>query len=268
MFTYNLTELARISRDGYLKSQPFPSCYFDDFFDADFLRDVLAEFPAKHDLAFKNPNEVKLASRGEAKFGPRTRNLMHTLNSEPFLLFLTELTGIEHIIPDPYFWGGGAHEIKHGGFLKVHADFNVHPIMKVNRRINVLVYLNLDWKEDYGGHFELWDREKKNCVSKILPVFNRVAIFSTTDFSYHGHPNPLACPPERSRKSLALYYYTNGRPASEVNAGLENHSTLFVGRQGQDRKMAVYNAGKAILENVTPPIVRKVIKKTRDSIRA
>ncbi|MGH2611796.1 MAG: 2OG-Fe(II) oxygenase, partial [Rhabdochlamydiaceae bacterium] len=102
----------------------------------------------------------------------------------------------------------------------------------LDRRINVLVYLNKSWKDEYGGHFELWDRDMKNCVNKVPPTYNTMAIFSTTDFSYHGHPDPLQCPQDMSRKSLALYYYSNGRPAEEIS--LEKHTTLF--QQRTDNK--------------------------------
>jgi Rps23 Pro-64 3,4-dihydroxylase Tpa1-like proline 4-hydroxylase len=93
----------------------------------------------------------------------------------------------------------------------VHADFNRHEKLNLDRRLNLLLYLNRDWKEEYGGHLQLWTRDMGRCVVKVLPVFNRCVVFSTTDFSYHGHPDPLTCPPGRTRKSIAMYYYTNGR---------------------------------------------------------
>lgn len=213
----------------------------------------MSEFPDlsnAHSREFKNRKEVKFAGYGEQSFGPNTKIFMHFLNSEPFLNFLQILTGIkETLICDPYFSGGGQHEIKKGGFLKVHADFNKHPKLGLDRRINVLVYLNKDWNESYGGHFELWDEEMKNCVKKIPPTFNTMAIFSTTDFSYHGHPDPLNCPSNMSRKSLALYYYSNGRPKNEINDGLENHSTIFKERLNgdADRKAFKKNGLKSLL---------------------
>lgn len=235
----DLQQLAADSKAAYQSAEPFPNATFDDFFDETMLESVLAEFPdlqkAKNALAYDNHNEKKLAAKGEALFGPVTKQLVHFLNSEPMLDFLQELTGIEEtLVPDPYLEGGGYHEIKPGGLLKIHADFNKNDRTRLDRRINLLVYLNKDWEESYGGHFELWDRTMSVSHKKILPVFNRIAIFSTTDFSYHGHPDPLSCPPDRSRKSIALYYYSNGRPASEVNKGLEEHTTLFVGRKGLD----------------------------------
>lgn len=84
--------------------------------------------------------------------------------------------------------GGGLHELRNGGYLNVHADFNRHPKLKLDRRLNVLIYLNKDWISEYGGELQLWDKEMKNCEKKIIPIFNRMVIFSTTDFSYHGNP--------------------------------------------------------------------------------
>ncbi|MCB9285156.1 MAG: 2OG-Fe(II) oxygenase [Lewinellaceae bacterium] len=191
---------------------------------------------------------------------------MHLLNSQPFLEFLQNLTGIkETLIPDPYFEGGGYHQIKPGGFLKVHVDFHKHKMMDLDRRVNVLVYLNEDWKEEYGGHFELWERDMSQCVTRIAPLFNRMAIFSTTDYSWHGHPDPLACPPDRSRRSLALYYYTNGRPASDVSdVHRKRITTTFAARKGQDSPgMTAFNNLVNLANDLLPPILVKTIKRFR-----
>jgi Rps23 Pro-64 3,4-dihydroxylase Tpa1-like proline 4-hydroxylase len=146
------------------------------------------------------------------------------MGAPPVLQFLEKLTGIEGLIPDPYFGGAGPHQIEPGGFLKIHADFNWHPLLKLDRRLNLIVYLNRDWREEYGGHIELWDRGMTRAEQKVLPVWNRTIVFNTTDFSYHGHPTPLACPAGMTRKSVSFYYYSNGRPAEERSAP---HDTLF-----------------------------------------
>jgi Rps23 Pro-64 3,4-dihydroxylase Tpa1-like proline 4-hydroxylase len=269
-----LQELPLLGKEkhaAYAGANPFPSIWFDDFFNAETLRQVMSEFPelgkdGKDEVFYANPNEAKYASKGEYKFGPLTRQFMHFLNSQPFLEFLQNLTGIqETLIPDPYFEGGGYHQIKPGGFLKVHVDFHKHKAMNLDRRVNVLVYLNEDWEEAYGGHFELWDRDMSHCVTRIAPLFNRMAIFSTTDFSWHGHPDPLTCPPDRSRRSLALYYYTNGRPASEVSeANRKRITTTFAARKGQDSaRMTVFNSLVNLANDLLPPIVVKAIKKFR-----
>ena len=233
-----LIKFARSKHEEYMSANPFPNIYMDGLFNEEALNQVLADFPdlskGRGDKRYRDENQLKFASKGEHKFPESIKNLMHYLNSQPFLEFLSELTGIQALISDPYFEGGGLHQIKSGGYLKVHADFNKHRLTNLDRRLNVLVYLNKDWEESYGGHFELWDTKMTQCEKKILPLFNRMAIFTTTSDSYHGHPDPLSCPPDRSRKSLALYYYTNGRPEEEVQEGLEKHSTLFQQRPDTD----------------------------------
>ncbi len=124
-----------------------------------------------------------------------------------FVNFLQLLTGIHGLIPDAYFHGGAFHQMLPGGKLDVHADFNVDEERKLRRRINVLVYFNKAWKDEYGGHLELWDKDLSECKQKIAPLFNRAVIFNTSSTSYHGHPRPLTCPKGMTRKSLAFYYY-------------------------------------------------------------
>lgn len=152
------------------------------------------------------------------------RRIINSLNDAKFLRYLEDLTGISGLIPDPYFDGGGVHKVARGGFLKIHADFNWHKKMKLDRRVNLLLYLNSDWKEEWGGHLELWDGRR--CVKKVLPTMGTMVIFNTTDYSFHGHPHPLNCPDGVTRNSIALYYYTNGRPRKERRRGKHLH-TLY-----------------------------------------
>lgn len=265
----DLKQVALDLKEEYKSGSPFSNIYFENFFNPEMLEEVLAEFPnldKPDDIKFQTPNEVKLASKGERRFGPKTKEFVHYLNSEPFLLFLQELTSIkETLTPDPYFEGGGFHQSKRGGFLKIHADFNKHRKTRLDRRLNVLVYLNKDWEDEWGGHFELWDKDMTQCVKKIPPRFNTMALFTTTDFSYHGLPNPIMCPEDRSRKSLALYYYTNGRPVSEINSGLEDHNTLFKVRKGTsvDKEMVIFNNKekfKNLIKDLMPPILTKTAR--------
>lgn len=221
---------------AYAAAEPFPHIAIDDFLPVEVCDGVLGEFPRPDQIdwmRFERHHSKKLATKGDDQFGPATQALMREFSSAACLQFLEALTGIGGLIPDPYFEGGGLHQIETGGYLKVHADFNFHRKLRLDRRINLIVYLNRDWREEYNGHLELWDREMTRCVKKVLPVFNRCVVFSTTDWSYHGHPEKLACPPDRTRKSLALYYYTNGRPEEEKS---EAHGTLWQERPAKKRR--------------------------------
>jgi hypothetical protein len=214
-------------RERYVNARPFPHIVLDRLFPDETLEAVLAGFPGPDEIdwaAFDNPTEKKLGYRHTSPLKRDLRDFLWEMSSPPVLRFLEELTGIEGLIPDPYFGGAGPHQILPGGFLKVHTDFNWHPVLKLDRRLNLLVYLNKDWPPEYGGELELWDRDMIRCERKILPVFNRTVVFSTTDFSFHGHPRPLSCPEGRSRKSVSFYYYTNGRPEEERSTP---HDTIF-----------------------------------------
>jgi Rps23 Pro-64 3,4-dihydroxylase Tpa1-like proline 4-hydroxylase len=220
---------ARALHESYASAEPFPHVVLDRLFDDELLDGVLREFPDRDAMRwreFDSPTEKKLGYFHETSTISKTvRDFLNAMNSFEMLLWLEALTGIEGLIPDPYFGGGGLHQIEPGGFLKIHADFNVHPKLKLDRRLNLLVYLNKDWRDEYGGHLELWERDLSACREKILPLFNRTVVFSTSDTSFHGHPHPLTAPAGMSRKSISLYYYTAGRPDAERSAP---HDTLFV----------------------------------------
>lgn len=215
-------------RNAYGSASPFPHIVLENLFPDGVLQRVVSDFPKPDDPAwgrFDNVHEKKLGNyRRLLDTSESIQGFLTALNSAEMLEFLETLTGIDGLIPDPYFGGGALHQIVRGGFLQVHADFNWHPKLRLDRRLNVLVYLNRDWKAEYGGALELWDREMTRAERTILPIFNRTVVFSTTDTSYHGHPHPLACPATMTRKSVSLYYYSNGRPDEEKSPP---HDTLF-----------------------------------------
>ncbi|NER31050.1 MAG: 2OG-Fe(II) oxygenase [Symploca sp. SIO1C4] len=259
MFCVNpdyLNDLADKNREAYSQAEPFPHIIIDNFLPETVLDKVLEQFP-KPELIdwqkFDAAQEKKLASKSELQIAEAIRLLLYQLNSSTFIKFLEQLTGIDGIIPDPHFEGGGLHQIEKGGYLKIHADFNRNKKLRLDRRLNLLLYLNKDWQEEYGGHFEMWDKDMTKCHKKILPIFNRCVIFSTTDFSYHGHPEPLTCPEGWTRKSLALYYYSNGRPSEEISGA---HSTLF--RAKPEEKLAQKPSSLKIIKTISnkliPPI--------------
>ena len=256
-----MRELAGSARTTYLSARPFPHILLDDFFDATLLDEVLREFPQTEAIRwqrFDNEREIKLASAAEASFGPVTRLLLYHLNSITFLEFLSQVTGIANLIPDPSFEGGGLHQIVPGGKLGVHTDFNKHRAYGLDRRLNLLLYLNKDWREEYGGHLQLWDREMTRCGARVAPLFNRVMVFGTTDFTYHGHPDPLSCPEGMTRKSLALYYFTNGRPTEEVSG---EHSTLFRARDAADFRPSRQQRLRRLASDLLPPILARRLRR-------
>lgn len=239
-----LNDFAIDKKQTYLKSKPYPHLVVKNFFDKKFLSNVLKEFPNLSKINssnnYNNKNEIKFANNKRENFKKNTKILFDYLNSKDFLNFLQKVTSIkENILPDPHLSGGGLHEIKRGGVLKIHTDFSKHPFKNLDRRINVLIYLNKNWKKNYGGNLELWNKSMNKCIKKIAPNFNTMVIFSTNDFTNHGHPNPLKCPKNMSRKSIATYYFSRGRPLNEIAKVIKKNTTVFKGRHGDKNDVSV-----------------------------
>jgi len=256
-----LLSLGEGASQSYSAAEPFPHIVMDNFLPEEVAEGLLQEFPTPTQIkwyTFKNVEEIKLACNDESQMGPFTRHVISQFNSSVFVTFLEKLTGIPGIVADPHLEGGGLHQIKRTGYLKVHADFNRHSRLNLDRRLNVLLYLNKDWKDEYGGHFQLWNKEMTRCETKVAPLFNRLVVFSTSDYSFHGHPDPLNCPEGMTRKSLAFYYYSNGRPSEEVS---NHHDTLFKKRPGEtfDSEGKL----KTVVKRVTPPIVIDLFRAIR-----
>jgi Rps23 Pro-64 3,4-dihydroxylase Tpa1-like proline 4-hydroxylase len=266
---------ARLLEAGpaFRSAEPFPHLVLDGLFEPARLRDVAASFhpgedPRWHRFADAS-REVKLAIDREDHFPPAVRDLVQVLNGAAFLQLLSEVTGIPGLVADTYFSGGGMHQIMPGGKLAIHADFNIHPVTRLHRRLNLLVYLNEGWHDEWGGHLELWDRTMTRCEQRIAPTFNRLALFRTDSHSYHGHPEPLACPVGSARRSVALYYYT--ALSSEDSKSVGEHNTAFQERPGEaftdppwqqrwaDASMLVREAGKLLV----PPAWRRALHRRK-----
>lgn len=204
----------------FKNATPFPYIVIDDFLEPERYLTLASDFPPAGDYLWKRPTNkhtVEKSVTKKGRFGSKDylypvsfRNLIWELHSSTFLLFLEGLTGILGLLPDPYLAEGGLHSTARNGFLDIHADFSHSDKTGLERRLNLIFYLNANWKPTYGGNLGLYDKDCNECES-IMPIANRVVIFETSEYSFHGHPEPLSCPEEVSRKSLALYYYTMPR---------------------------------------------------------
>ncbi|MGH8104751.1 MAG: 2OG-Fe(II) oxygenase [Arenimonas sp.] len=226
-----LNQTAKDCRENYSNAAPYPHVVIDNFLTEESARQILENFPGSKDGIHWDQYgyegyEIKIATSREEQFPALIKNALHDLNSGPFICFLQELTGIEHLFADPHMLGGGLHLVGRDGLLGIHADFNWHPELQAHRRINLMIYFNDNWLPEYDGDLELWSTDAKTCVKSIEPVFNRAVIFSTTSDSFHGHPRPLKLPEGQWRRSIAMYYYTTQRPENELQ---DPHNTRYKG---------------------------------------
>lgn len=203
----------------YAAATPFPHVVLDDFLLAPVAGKVAAELEGCDIDTWRrddHPDQVSKRWMDDLNKLPQTTAaVLAYLNSPEVCDFFSRLTGIKDLLPDPSYLGGGVHVSTAGGRLGVHADFNLHPDTGLHRRVNALLFLNRDWDPQWRGQLELWDRDLTSAVVSVDPDFNRLAVFSITDQAFHGVPEPIACPPDRKRFSLALYYYTADRPEAE-----------------------------------------------------
>lgn len=255
----------------YCFADPFPHIVFDNFLPPDVAQLAVDHFPSarlKSDVVFDS-GYAGLHKRQimPAACDASARALFHFFNSPPMLEFLEGLSNIQGLIPDPHFAGGGYHETSCGGKLGIHADFRINERLHLHRRMNVIIYLNQDWKDEYGGFLELWDRKMTKKCRSVAPVFNRCAIFNTDADSYHGHPDPLTCPGDVRRRSIALYYYTASK---EIYNDVPNVGTLYQARA--DDSTAVRREARQLkvdqyLKQWLPPVLFRYFMSVRRRLK-
>lgn len=244
-------------------AEPFPHFYIDNFLKEDFANEVYNAFPSYEEAKkvgksyYKVNEKEKVQITDSAIFPEPIKRLHELLASKEFLELISDIMGIPDLLADPDLIGGGIHETNSGGHLDVHVDFNYLKNKQWHRRLNILIYFNKDWKEEYGGYFDIWDKDVKQCYGAFAPLFNRVFVFATSEISYHG-VRPITCPPGVSRKSFAAYYYTEKAPDHWSG---QHHSTIFKPRPDEWLKgniLMPYEESKKTLEGTFNKIKKAV----------
>jgi Rps23 Pro-64 3,4-dihydroxylase Tpa1-like proline 4-hydroxylase len=223
-------------------TDPFKHIVVDDFFSKEFAAELLNKFPGTDENIWERTHdediEIKLRTNWSSEFDipDGIVDAVRILNSSLILNAMSKQLEINKLVPDPYFSGGGLNVTVNSGLLGVHVDGNYHDATSLNRRINAIVYLNPGWKDGWGGEFGLYDSTGEKLIKKVAPLFNRLVIFDTNDYSYHGLPDPLNFPKDEVRKSIILYYYTKeARPESQTSID-QPHSALWKKRGNKDKR--------------------------------
>lgn len=240
----------------FLAAQPFRHVAIDNFLDEAFAQSLLDGFPVFNEkLAINENGEVggKAVQEKVSVLGPAWRKLNTLIQGEAFRALISEITKVPDLKFDPHYFGGGTHENLHGQSLNPHVDFNFHPITRQHRRLNLIFYLSPDWEEAWGGSIQLhrdpYKPPSEDEIITIIPAFNRCVIFETNEHSWHGFKR-INLPEDKrhlSRKSFALYYYTDKRPAEELGA---EHSTIYVEEHLPEHYVAGMKLGAGELQHI------------------
>jgi hypothetical protein len=248
----------------FKNAKPYPHISIDNMFSGEELDKLIQEIPPIADDHFVHENDERLHTynlRSAVELGETGFQLTAFLHSAAFLYFLSELTGIWQLLPDPYLQGAGYHVMPRGGKFDVHADRNTAYETGLHRRLSLIIYLNKNWKPEYGGQFELWNSDATRCEGVVEPIFNRTVIFEITDQNFHGVPRRIACPEGRSRDCFLVYYHT-AQSASKSDA--PPHTSIYAPSLYRKNGSAL----RKLVRDVTPPIMLRTFQRIRDLRKA
>lgn len=233
---------ARKIKDATLEVDPFKFTVIDNFLSHKLAQDSMLSFPPLSDPCWEHSNdkgiEVKSRTNWKSEFDIQENiiNVIRIVNSSLILSAMSELFGIPKLMPDPYFSGGGLNVSEKNGHLDVHVDGNYHDASGLNRRMNLIIYLNPNWEETWGGEFGIYSNDGHHLVKAVPPLFNRCVIFDSHDKSFHGLPNPINFPADDPRRSIILYYYTVAKRPSDQVVVDEPHSALWRSKGLHDKR--------------------------------
>ena len=222
-------------------SVPFQHVILDGFLPSAVAGKMLEAFPEEESECWEKTNdagvEVKARTNWTSEFDIPEAIVaaVRIFNSAPMLRAMSQVLNIPKLMPDPYFSGGGLNMSEKNGLLDVHVDGNYHDASGLNRRVNLLYYLNPNWQEAWGGEFGVYDTTGETLIKSIAPINNRCLIFDTHDKSFHGLPNPINFPKGDPRRSLILYYYTVSPRESHLSTVTEPHSALWKSKGYTDK---------------------------------
>ncbi|MDP4263023.1 MAG: 2OG-Fe(II) oxygenase [Bacteroidota bacterium] len=235
---------------AFISNKPIHHLIIDNFLHKDIAGSIYAHFPPVEEMKthYKGLNEKKAEHSDFSKLHDSFEQLHKELSSPAFITWLQAITGIDFLETINDRLGYGLHQGANHSFLDIHIDYNLHPIKKLHRKLNLIIFFNKQWEQGWGGHLELWDAEVKNCIQSIAPVFNRCVLFECSNISYHGYSR-INVPEGITRKSFYQYYFT------PVPDNISFHDTVFKPKPQESalKKISTYtkdyakNSAKRIL---------------------
>jgi hypothetical protein len=209
------------TRDEFANAGPFPHVVIDGLWNDDWLRGIVDEFPDPADPRWQTYGmEQERGKKAGARplWGPETVKWFDAMAGPEWCAWIATLLGVPSVVPDDI--GGGQHLSAEDARLGIHVDFNQHPTLPLDRRMNVLLFLNPEWRSEWGGDLLLANGPNDDDPLRISPAWNRTVLFATSESSWHGHPEPIVG--DHVRRSLACYYF-----AEPVGPREAAHTTVY-----------------------------------------
>lgn len=249
------SETQRLARE-FQNAQPYKHIILDNFLNTEIANRLFENFPSieKLNKHYKGLNENKSEGSNFSDFDPVFAQVREQIMSPAFAAWVAQVTGIPGVFVTEDNLGTGLHQGTDGSFLDIHVDFNIHHIRNVHRRLNMLLYLNRDWKPEYGGAMEMWNADMTKLEKKVSPDFNRCLIFETSDISYHGY-SKITLPPGVTRKSFYTYFYTELTDKSKLK---DYHDTVFKAKPEDTAFKKVGTTVKETLKNTIKAQLKKM----------
>jgi Rps23 Pro-64 3,4-dihydroxylase Tpa1-like proline 4-hydroxylase len=225
---------------------PLRRVVIDNFLKPEIAESIFEHFPDETQMRrhYKGLNEQKSEGSSFDQYHPHFEEVRQSIMAQNWAKVLDKITGFTGLVLPDDFRGAGVHQGFDGSFLDIHVDFNIHPVLDLHRRLNLLIYMNKDWKKEYGGYLELWNEDVSECIAEIEPSFNRCVIFETNEVSYHGY-DKMNLPKGVTRKSIFSYYYT----PIEARNKVKYHDTIFKARPSDTNMKKTKTVLKEIAKN-------------------
>ena len=220
--------LSNLDKKLILDDNPFPHIISNNFLPIDIVKKAEEEFinfNNLHNAGGYRYGNLKYHFEDFEKMPQSIKKIITFFHSEEFIKLLEKKSNLSNVKPDWTLWGGGMHSSKTGGNLKVHSDFIYLRKKNTKRVLNLLLYLNSDWKKEWKGDLELWDKKMTKKEKELSPLINNVVIFRTDKDSNHGFPDNILCPKNVNRKSIAIYYYIEEKSLFPIKIKMRKYYT-------------------------------------------
>ncbi|MEP6721449.1 MAG: 2OG-Fe(II) oxygenase [Variovorax sp.] len=248
------SERRQALRDRLQAGKPFPHLVVEGLFNPRLLELVTEEFealPGAQWADVKSHYESTRRSVLGAHLGPASQLYFDVVNSGWFTEWVSSIIGVPYLLPDPKLFGGGLHESRPGATFAVHRDFNLHRHLGLKNEMVFITYLNKGWQPEWGASLELWDAQREQCVTRLLPEFGHTLLMPHSPVSYHGHPDPMQPPDGRPRRSITAYYYTSPDAGKTRE---DQVSSVFL-------KIRRFDKVKRVAQMVAPPVLWSAARK-------